>query len=133
MKHVKRTNKWAALPLVLLLAAGARAEQTLTEVTVSGQVPELEEQRTAVTQKIILDRQAIAATGGLTVGEVLGKLPGVDAGIPGSDGMSSLKARGWCASRCRCWWMGSGLRAAPVLPCRSSRACRRGSWSGWKS
>lgn len=94
MKHVKRTNKWAALPLVLLLAAGARAEQTLTEVTVSGQVPELEEQRTAVTQKIILDRQAIAATGGLTVGEVLGKLPGVDAGIPGSDGMSSLRARG---------------------------------------
>ena len=66
----------------------------LSEVTVSGQVSSLEDQHAAVTQKTVLDRAAIEATGGLTVGEVLGKLPGVDAGVPSSDGTVSLRSRG---------------------------------------
>lgn len=47
-----------------------------------------------MTQKTIIDRQAIEATGGLTVGDVLGKLPGVNAGVPSSDGTANLSARG---------------------------------------
>lgn len=69
-------------------------ERMLSEITVSGQASSLEDQRAAVTQKVVLDRAAIEATGGLTVGEVLGKLPGVDAGVPSSDGTVSLRSRG---------------------------------------
>ncbi|MDR0578841.1 MAG: TonB-dependent receptor [Candidatus Accumulibacter sp.] len=73
----------------------AFAEGTLLpEVMVSGKVSPLEDQRAAVTQKLVLDRQAIEATGGLTVGEVLSKLPGVDAGAPSSDGTVNLRSRG---------------------------------------
>lgn len=71
------------------------AAVTLQEVTVSAAaVSDLTERREAVTQKTIIDRQAIEATGGLTVGEVLGKLPGVEGGTPGSDGTVTLRARG---------------------------------------
>ncbi|MDR3323113.1 MAG: TonB-dependent receptor [Zoogloeaceae bacterium] len=87
------------LALALLFASALKAEQetvqTLPEVTVvSAPSSDLKAQREAATQKTILDRQAIEATGGLTVGEVLGKLPGVSAGTPSSDGSVSLSARG---------------------------------------
>lgn len=88
------------VPLLLLFSSGLRAEeeeaiQVLPTITVTGrQATDLEAQRDAATQKTILDRQAIEATGGLTVGEVLGKLPGVSTGTPSSDGSTSLSARG---------------------------------------
>ena len=86
---------WGVVPVLGLLSLeGAAQERMLSEVTVSGQASSLEEQRGAVTQKTVLDRAAIEATGGLTVGEVLGKLPGVDAGVPSSDGTVSLRSRG---------------------------------------
>ncbi len=82
-------------PLSLFPVFGAWAQSTtLSEVVVSAKVSEFEERRGAVTQKTVIDRQGIAATGGLTVGEVLGKLPGVDAGTPSSDGTVNLRSRG---------------------------------------
>lgn len=85
---------WYVWSLSLLPVSGALAQQTLPEVLVTGKTSELEERRAAVTQKTVIDRQGIAATGGLTVGEVLGKLPGVDAGMPSSDGTVALRSRG---------------------------------------
>lgn len=85
---------WYLWPLSLFPVSGALAQQMLPEVLVTGKTSELEERRAAVTQKTVIDRQGIAATGGLTVGEVLGKLPGVDAGMPSSDGTVALRSRG---------------------------------------
>ena len=95
--HPCRTARRGLIRLLPLLCAATPAladERLLGEVTVSAGTSALEEQRAAVTQKTIIDRGEIEATGGLTVGEVLGKLPGVDAGMPGSDGSIALRARG---------------------------------------
>lgn len=81
-----------------LLAASttcAAEEKTLKEVTVtSAGVDDLSERRQAATQRVIIDRQNIEAMGALTIGDVMGKLPGVDAGTPGSDGQMALRSRG---------------------------------------
>ncbi len=83
------------LTLSLCTATSALAqERMLSDITVSGMISDLEERRTAVTQKTIIDRKGIENTGGLTVGEVLSKLPGVDAGVPSSDGSVALRSRG---------------------------------------
>jgi len=66
----------------------------LSEITVNGEISDIEERRSSATQKTIINRREIEATGGLTVGEVLGKLPGVAAGMPSSDGTVALSARG---------------------------------------
>lgn len=63
-------------------------------VTAAAAADALEEQRAAVTQKTVLDRAEIEALGGLTVGEVIRKLPGVDAGEHGADGGMSARSRG---------------------------------------
>lgn len=90
-----RNKRWLCVPLTLCLSTAVFAEERLlSEITVSAEVMPLEERRVAVTQKTVIDRQAIEATGGLTVGEVLGKLPGVDAGVPSSDGSVNLRSRG---------------------------------------
>lgn len=92
----RRRTAWLVCGLLSLSGAAAQAadERMLSEVTVSAAASTLEDQRAAVTQKVVLDRQAIEAIGGLTVGEVLGKLPGVDAGAPSSDGTVNLRSRG---------------------------------------
>ena len=69
-------------------------ERELSEVVVNAKSSAMEEQQANVTQKIVLDRKAIEDTGGLTVGEVLGKLPGIEGGVSGSDGSVSLRSRG---------------------------------------
>ncbi|HZX30362.1 MAG TPA: TonB-dependent receptor [Rhodocyclaceae bacterium] len=79
---------WAAVQ------PGFAQERVLSEVTVSAAVSDIEERRQSATQKIIIDRRGIEATGGLYVGEVLSKLPGVDAGVPSSDGTVALRSRG---------------------------------------
>jgi outer membrane receptor for ferrienterochelin and colicins len=92
-----RSMYWLSLsvvPVSIVPASGALADQMLPEISVSAKVSDLEDRRAAVTQKTIIDRQGNAATGGLTVGEVLGKLPGVDAGLPSSDGTAALRSRG---------------------------------------
>lgn len=83
----------AALLAVLgLFAAPAAAEQTLPEVVVSA--PADAARHAAVTQKTVLDRREIEALGGLTVAEVLARLPGIEAGQHGGDGSPSANARG---------------------------------------
>jgi outer membrane receptor for ferrienterochelin and colicins len=83
------------LTLSLCTATSALAqERMLTDITVSGKISDLEERRASVTQKTVIDRKGIENTGGLTVGEVLSKLPGVDAGVPSSDGSVALRSRG---------------------------------------
>lgn len=72
----------------------AGTERQLGEVTVRPASDALEEQRGAATQKTIIDRKEIAALGGLTVGELIRKLPGIDAGEHGADGGMNARARG---------------------------------------
>lgn len=74
-------------------AAPAQARQ-LGEVTVRSASSALEDQRSAATQKTIIDRKEIETLGGLTVGELIRKLPGIDAGEHGADGGMSARARG---------------------------------------
>lgn len=84
-----------ALAAVLALASGsALAQAELDEIVVTATHDVLADRREAVTQKTVLDRQEIEALGGLTVGEVIRKLPGIDAGEHSGDGAPSARARG---------------------------------------
>jgi outer membrane receptor for ferrienterochelin and colicins len=76
------------------LAAPNLPLTALPEVTIIAKSDALSAQRAAVTQKTVLDRAEIESLGGLTVGEVIRKLPGVDAGEQGGDGGMSARARG---------------------------------------
>lgn len=75
-------------------AGTERPERQLGELTVRPVSDALQEQRGAATQKTIIDRKEIAALGGLTVGELVRKLPGIDAGEHGADGGMNARARG---------------------------------------
>lgn len=90
--------KPAAYPLLagLLAPLPAAADElrTLQEITVTAHSDGDEERRTAVTQKTVLDKTEIEALGGLTVGEVIRKLPGIEAGAHSGDGGPSANARG---------------------------------------
>lgn len=87
-------------PVVALLAAAfvslphAEPTTTLKEVTVTASSEAEAERQAAVTQKTVIDRQEIEALGGLTVGEVIRKLPGIEAGAHSGDGGPSANARG---------------------------------------
>ncbi|MBS3936633.1 MAG: TonB-dependent receptor [Sulfuritalea sp.] len=63
-------------------------------MTVTATTDALAEQREAVSQKTVIDRKEIEALGGLTVGEVIRKLPGIEAGEHGGDGGMAARARG---------------------------------------
>lgn len=66
----------------------------LREITVTATTDALTEQREAVAQKTVIDRKEIESLGGLTVGEVIRKLPGIEAGEHGADGGMGARARG---------------------------------------
>lgn len=89
-----RAGSIAGLCLLGLCAGIAHAaeEKVLSAVTVTGSAEAVEERREAATQKTVVNRKEIEALGGLNVGEVMAKLPGIDAG-GGSDGMA-MRARG---------------------------------------
>lgn len=91
-----RFNVLVICAAMCALGAGvdAKAEPSLREVTVQGRSDALGEQRSAATQKTIIDRQEIQSLGGLTVGELVRKLPGIDAGDHGADGGMQARARG---------------------------------------
>ncbi len=75
--------------------AASAADATLKEVTVTaGSAGDISERRQAATQKILIERAEIEAMGALTISDVMGKLPGVDAGTPGADGAMALRSRG---------------------------------------
>lgn len=66
----------------------------LKEIIVTATTDALAEQREAVSQKTVIDRKEIEALGGLTVGEVIRKLPGIEAGEHSGDGGMVARARG---------------------------------------
>lgn len=84
----------AALALAFASLAHAEPARTLKEVTVTATSEAEAERQAAVTQKTVIDRQEIEALGGLTVNEVIRKLPGIDAGAHSGDGNPSANARG---------------------------------------
>ncbi|MDO8262376.1 MAG: TonB-dependent receptor [Gallionella sp.] len=80
--------------LIINLAAvfpvSAEEQTTLPEVKVIEKIDAIAERREATTQKIMLERKDIENMGVMTIGEVLGKLPGVELA---SGGMGQ-RARG---------------------------------------
>lgn len=84
------------IPWCLPLAMAWAAEEiTLKEVTVtSSGNNDVADRREAATQKIIINRADIEAMGALTIGDVLGKLPGVDVSTAGATGAMSMRSRG---------------------------------------
>lgn len=80
----------ACLLTVFTLVAHAEEPQTLQEVTVTGKRDTVTERREAATQKVVLEKKDIENLGVMTIGEVMGKLPGVEIG---SGGMGQ-RARG---------------------------------------
>lgn len=88
-------KRYVLLPLWLAVAAAwAADEKTLKEVTVTSAADDIDERRQAATQKVIVTRQDIENMGALTISDVMGKLPGVDAGTTGADGSMALRSRG---------------------------------------
>ena len=86
-----------ALCLCLLtssVSAWAAEEKVLPTITVTGSQDSVEERHISATQKTVVGRKEIESLGGLTVGEVLGKLPGIDTGSQGGDGAAPMRARG---------------------------------------
>ncbi len=69
-----------AIAIVVLFSVPARAEDppTLKEVNVTAKSTGISERRDDSTQKVIMDRKEIENLGVMTIGEVLGKLPGVE-------------------------------------------------------
>lgn len=84
----------AALLALLACPLVAEETRTLETITVTATSDADADRRTAVTQKTVLDRAEIEALGGLTVGEVIRKLPGIEAGAHTGDGGPSANARG---------------------------------------
>lgn len=68
----------------------AEEPQTLQEVRVTGKRDDVAERRESSTQKIVLERREIENLGVMTIGEVVGKLPGVEVG----SSSASQRARG---------------------------------------
>lgn len=88
-------KRFALLPLCLGIASLAVAqERTLKEITVTSTSDDISERRQAATQKVIITTRDIENMGALTVSDVMGKLPGVDAGTPGADGSMAMRSRG---------------------------------------
>ena len=91
---IKRMAHRLLAGLLLPSLALAEVVPTLREVSVSARSDGDEERRAAVTQKTVLDKTEIEALGGLTVGEVIRKLPGIEAGAHNGDGGPTANARG---------------------------------------
>jgi iron complex outermembrane receptor protein len=89
--------KRSAVFVVACLVTGsawAEEQPSLKEITVTAKSSDVAERREATTQKVVLERKDIENLGVMTIGEVLGKLPGVELGATGSDGTMSQRARG---------------------------------------
>jgi len=64
--------------LSVSFSALAEDQPSLKEITVTGKGSDIAERRDSTTQKVVLDRQEIEKMSVMTIGEVLGKLPGVE-------------------------------------------------------
>lgn len=85
MKKIALKESFYWLPIWLFLFAScaatcAQAEEAveLETIRITDQQDDISARRDAATQKVIVDRKEIESLGALTVGEVLGKLPGVE-------------------------------------------------------
>jgi iron complex outermembrane receptor protein len=58
--------------------ASAEDQPSLKEITVTAKGTDVAERREATTQKVVMDRKEIEKMSVMTIGEVLGKLPGVE-------------------------------------------------------
>lgn len=85
----------ALLPALLAIVTPVLAEdeKTLSAITITAEADSVEERRNAASQKTVVGRKELDDLGALTVGEVLGKLPGIDA-TAGGDGSMAMRARG---------------------------------------
>lgn len=92
MPRLKPMNALLALSFASL--AHAEPTTTLKEITVTANSEAEAERHAAVTQKTVIDHREIESLGGLTVNEVIRKLPGIDAGAHGGDGNPAANARG---------------------------------------
>lgn len=88
--HSRGLNPALALLALTMLSgtATAQEQQKLETVTITGSSDATDRRRLSTTQKTVLDRKEVENLGGLTVGEVIAKLPGIDAGDGG------MRARG---------------------------------------
>lgn len=68
----------ASIALSFSCATFAEEPTTLKEVTVTAKGVDVAERRDSTTQKVIVDRKDIENLGVMSIGEVLGKLPGVE-------------------------------------------------------
>lgn len=85
----------AVLPLTFGFASLACAQEAvLGTVVVTSTTDDVAERRQSATQKVIITTKDIENMGALTVSDVMGKLPGVDAGTPGADGSMAMRSRG---------------------------------------
>lgn len=80
--------------LLAVNAVSAADERTLETIIVTSSVDDVAERRESAAQKIIVSRKDVEAMGALTISDVMGKLPGVDASTPGADGSMALRSRG---------------------------------------
>lgn len=89
-------KKLVLLPLCLSLASTwAADDKALKEITVTAAgISDIAERQQAATQKIIIGKDEIEKMGALTIGDVLGKLPGVDASTTGNSGSMMMRSRG---------------------------------------
>ncbi len=67
-----------AISMFFAIVSFAEEQATLKEVTVTAKGVDVSERRDSTTQKVIVDRKDIENLGVMTIGEVLGKLPGVE-------------------------------------------------------
>ncbi len=79
---------------LLSCSVWAEEQPSLKEITVTARSSDVAERRESATQKVVLERKDIENLGVMTIGEVLGKLPGVELGTRNSDGTMSQRARG---------------------------------------
>lgn len=89
--------KWQViLAINLFVPTLVQAEEKieLPTISVNAKKDALSDQRISNTQKQVLSRQDIENLGVMTIGEVLGKLPGVEVGGINTDGSAVHRARG---------------------------------------
>jgi iron complex outermembrane receptor protein len=91
---MKRLFIFLVCSLFSCSALGEEQPAVLKEITVTAKGSDVAERRDSTTQKIVLERKDIENLGVMTIGEVLGKLPGVEVGAQNSDGTMSQRARG---------------------------------------
>jgi outer membrane receptor for ferrienterochelin and colicins len=82
----------ATLCLLPCLASAEEKVLSTVEVTASG--GDIADRRQSATQKVVIGTKDIENMGALSISDVMGKLPGVDAGTPGTDGSMAMRSRG---------------------------------------